>query len=322
LNSSGSVTAFNTFGPSGLLHRKAGTAQTFYTFDPFGNVCQRLDEAGTLLSSHVFDAYGSFASTVSTGNDPYSGYGGQWGYYTDWETGLQLCGHRYYDAAAGRWINRDPIGYGGGINLYGYVGNNPVNLADPTGFIFDNPNHVGGGGFDGEAGTNMILAEEALESDSLGVQIVAGLRNAAYDLADAILPDPPLPPNPTLPEGPVFSGHGYFNPGLNDPAGVQFTVPEGTSITFYTPHGFTLPNSIGNLVETGGLLPEGQFTETFGPGQTVNNYILREPSCFGADPFTPQGNPITVDEPTLLSDLLHPNMGRCHWAACRSEVRF
>jgi len=134
MNSSGSVTAVNTFGPSGLLYRKViGGTEIFYTFDPGGNVVQRLDGSGNILSSHVFDAYGVSSSTVSTTSDPFSGYGGQWGYVTDWETGLQLCGHRYYDAASGRWINRDPIGYDGGINLYGYVGNNPINSIDPRG---------------------------------------------------------------------------------------------------------------------------------------------------------------------------------------------
>ena len=73
-------------------------------------------------------------STPST-NDPYAGFGGQFGYYTDFETGLQLCTFRYYDSANGRWLTRDPIGYSGGVNLYGYVGNNPVNFMDFWGLV-------------------------------------------------------------------------------------------------------------------------------------------------------------------------------------------
>ena len=33
------------------------------------------------------------------------------------------------------WISRDPIGENGGINLYGYVGNTPVNATDPLGLL-------------------------------------------------------------------------------------------------------------------------------------------------------------------------------------------
>ena len=61
------------------------------------------------------------------------GFGGQYGYYTDLETGLVLMTNRYYDPGTGRFLTRDPIGYGGGINLYGFVGNNPVTGADPEG---------------------------------------------------------------------------------------------------------------------------------------------------------------------------------------------
>lgn len=59
--------------------------------------------------------------------------GGQYGYYSDNASGLYLLGHRYYDPGAGRFLNRDPIGYNGGINLYAYCGNNPINRADPSG---------------------------------------------------------------------------------------------------------------------------------------------------------------------------------------------
>ncbi len=64
---------------------------------------------------------------------PY-GYTAQWGYYTDVESGILLLTHRYLDPATGRFLTRDPIGMDGGVNLYEYVGNNPVNEDDPSGY--------------------------------------------------------------------------------------------------------------------------------------------------------------------------------------------
>ncbi len=42
-------------------------------------------------------------------------------------------GRRYYNPALGRWVNRDPIGERGGLNLYGFVENSPVSHIDPYG---------------------------------------------------------------------------------------------------------------------------------------------------------------------------------------------
>jgi RHS repeat-associated protein len=52
----------------------------------------------------------------------------------DGETGLLLA-NQCYDPGSGRFLNRNPLSYAGGINLYGYVGGNPVNFADPLGLL-------------------------------------------------------------------------------------------------------------------------------------------------------------------------------------------
>ena len=51
----------------------------------------------------------------------------------DGESGLYYMRARYYDPALGRWISEDPIGIAGGLNVYAYAGNDPVNLTDPSG---------------------------------------------------------------------------------------------------------------------------------------------------------------------------------------------
>jgi RHS repeat-associated protein len=56
--------------------------------------------------------------------------------YHDWETGLSYYGYRYYDSGSGRWLNRDPLGEAGGLNLYEFVGNDSVNGVDPLGLFW------------------------------------------------------------------------------------------------------------------------------------------------------------------------------------------
>ena len=51
------------------------------------------------------------------------------------ETGLYYYRARHYDPTIGRFLQPDPIGYADGLNMYQYVGSNPVIFVDPTGLI-------------------------------------------------------------------------------------------------------------------------------------------------------------------------------------------
>ncbi|PZA14228.1 RHS repeat-associated core domain-containing protein, partial [Parazoarcus communis] len=51
-------------------------------------------------------------------------------------SGLWLTRYRAYDSQTARWLSRDPIEEEGGVNLYSYVGGNPISRIDPTGKVF------------------------------------------------------------------------------------------------------------------------------------------------------------------------------------------
>ena len=128
--------------------RNSGGRTLLYTPDAQGNVSQQVNAStGAVVASYAYDASGGrtvATSDPTAASDPYAGYGGLHGYYTDWETGLQLAGLRYYDSAVGRWLNRDPISYAGGVNVYEYCGNGPVGMSDASG--------MAEGSSDGKAG--------------------------------------------------------------------------------------------------------------------------------------------------------------------------
>ncbi len=132
-------------GADGLRARYSPTTggpYYLFEYDPQGSLVQRQTGGNTsypALDTAMYDAYGSRLNDVDAftgGAEPVRdavGFQGQFGAYTDNETGLVLMGHRYYSPGTGRFLTRDPKGYGGGINLYGFTGNNPVNEMDPEG---------------------------------------------------------------------------------------------------------------------------------------------------------------------------------------------
>jgi len=62
-----------------------------------------------------------------------TGYAQFTGRRYDPETGLYYYRARYYNPEIGRFLQPDPIGYNDGMNMYAYVGNNPLAWIDPYG---------------------------------------------------------------------------------------------------------------------------------------------------------------------------------------------
>jgi RHS repeat-associated protein len=101
-----------------------------YHRDALGSITHVTGEDGAVVQRYEYDSYGNLVSVLDPGFlQPYAFTGREW----EPEVGLYYFRARYYDPAIGRFINKDPIGFGGGVNLYEYVGNQPTNLNDPLG---------------------------------------------------------------------------------------------------------------------------------------------------------------------------------------------
>lgn len=107
-------------------------AKYFYTKDHLGSIREMTGPQGMIRARYDYDPYGR-RTKVSGDQEADFGFTG---YYVHQPSGLQLALYRAYDADIGRWPNRDPIEEEGGINLYAYVGNDPVNWIDPFGLYY------------------------------------------------------------------------------------------------------------------------------------------------------------------------------------------
>jgi RHS repeat-associated protein len=130
-------------GIGGLLMRSHGlsgtnwTSHNAYHSDANGNVTALVNSSGVLQASYRYNPYGGLISSsgalASANRMRFSSKPailsatGAWGFY--------YYGYRFYDPLNQRWLNRDPLGEGGGINLYGFVENNPVSNLDAYGLI-------------------------------------------------------------------------------------------------------------------------------------------------------------------------------------------
>jgi|GEM_PF-4861815 len=118
-------------GIGGLLGMKDGTNTAYYFADGNGNVAALYGEQGESRAVYQYDGFGNkVASSGSMSeSNPF-----QWSSkYFHQPSGLVAYEYRFYSPQLGRWINRDPIGERGGLNLYGMIDNDAVNDYDILG---------------------------------------------------------------------------------------------------------------------------------------------------------------------------------------------
>ena len=118
---------------NGVLNERLYCLMDYY--DPTSIV----DTNGDVVERYRFSAFGvrtifspTWTERSASSFDFDFGFHGQ---FLDGETGYYDYGYRYYSPELGRWLNRDPIEEGGGVNLYGFVENDSIQFFDYFGAV-------------------------------------------------------------------------------------------------------------------------------------------------------------------------------------------
>ena len=119
----------------------------YYLQDMMRSVVALTDSTGTVVEKYKYEAYGATYILSATGSPlPASGYGNPFlwtGQHYDAATNLYLYQYRAYSPTLGRFLQRDPIGYADGMNMYQYAGSNAIGAIDPLGLQKDPPGYHG-----------------------------------------------------------------------------------------------------------------------------------------------------------------------------------
>lgn len=117
-----------------VLIYEAASGESYYPiYDPQHNIIGLIEaDSGKVAARYE---YGPFGEIIRVSGDAIAkeqpfGFSTK---YTDRESSLVYYGYRYYQLNFARWLSRDPLGVSGGMNVYGFVGNNPLMFVDPLG---------------------------------------------------------------------------------------------------------------------------------------------------------------------------------------------
>src|SRR5262249_17973040 len=117
------------FGMDETFTRTDASGTRTFLGDLQGSTLALSDTAGTTQTQHTYEPFGA-TTTSGVGNTNASQFTGR----ENDSAGLYFLRARFYNPLNARFVSEDAIGFGGGqANLYGYVGNSPVNAVDGNG---------------------------------------------------------------------------------------------------------------------------------------------------------------------------------------------
>ncbi|MFQ5740424.1 MAG: RHS repeat domain-containing protein [Acidobacteriota bacterium] len=134
----GEVTVLYIYIADRLAARRTGSQDTFYHFDSRGSTLALTDSSGDILAAYSYDPFGKVIHRSGSIYNPFT-YAGAFG-VMDERGGLFFMKNRFYHASLQRFVQKDPLGFVAGANLYRYVANSPNDWIDPSGlFGLSNP---------------------------------------------------------------------------------------------------------------------------------------------------------------------------------------
>lgn len=223
-----------------------------YHFDGTGHTVALTNASQLAVNTYAYDPYGKIMALQETVPQPFK-YAGQVG-IIDEGNNLYYMRARYYDANVGRFISEDPSGFKGGLNLYAYVGGNPLTLVDPS-------------GLDYLVANKGVLTHYDNSGNVVGSYLYTSGRDGNTN--PSIPNQGPIPPGTYSLDPKQISEGGFIRNLLGDWGQYRAPLTPNSSTNTYGRDGFFLHG--GNTPGSAGCIDIGSGDKTLFPNLATHN---------------------------------------------------